>query len=145
MTSAELLKALNGRIRVANGACPKGHSLMSDEKLFDGERSIAATAHVSGQVGMIYMNPFYGKFEFECGIEMGQRAVVELFCPKCETSLAIEDICRICNIPMFAIHLPDGGQVEACPRVGCHNHALKIVNLDEQLDRMYVDETKVQM
>jgi hypothetical protein len=46
---------------------------------------------------------------------------------------------------MFAVHLPDGGQVEACPKIGCHNHSLKIVDLDEQLERMYVDETKVQM
>ena len=68
-----------------------------------------------------------------------------MFCPDCDVSLSIDAMCAMCNIHMFAVHLPDGGEVQSCPKVGCHRHALKIVDIDEQLGRMYVDETKFQM
>jgi hypothetical protein len=134
-----------GRIRVGAGRCPKGHSLMSEEVLFNGEKAVALEVRLAGKSGMIYLNPFYGIFEFRSGLDLSKGDVVELFCPECETSLTIDEMCKLCNIPMTAIHLPDGGQVEICPKVGCHNHALKIVDLDEQLQRMYVEETKIQM
>jgi hypothetical protein len=134
-----------GRIRVGNGMCPAGHSLMSDEVLFNGERAVALNVRFSGKSGMLYLNPFYGIFEFKCEFEVERGTVVELFCPECKVELTIDEVCRLCNIQMAAVHLPDGGQVEICPKVGCHNHALKIVDLDSQLERMYVDETKPKM
>lgn len=141
-----MVKKLTGNIRVAEGKCPNGHALMNDERLFDGQRAISVRVRNRGREGTIHLNPFYGRFEFDCDIPLERGDIVELFCPECEAALKVEEICRMCNIPMFAIHLPDGGQVEACPKVGCHNHALKIVDLDAQLERMYVDEeTKVQM
>jgi hypothetical protein len=140
-----MLKNLKGKIRVANGKCPAGHSLMSDTKKFDRERAIAVVVKASGQSGMLYLNPFYGKFDYEVDIPLNQGDVIEVFCPECQVSLMIEEKCNLCDIHMFAVHLPDGGQVEACPKVGCQRHALKIVNLDEQLERMYVDDLKYQM
>jgi hypothetical protein len=141
-----IIEKVKKSLRVASGRCPHGHSLMSDERLFDGQRAIALTVHNRGKAGTIYLNPFYGRFEFDCDIPLERDDIVQLSCPECETSLQIPELCRMCNIPMFAIHLPDGGQVEACPKVGCHNHSLKIVDLDAQLERMYVDEeTKFQM
>lgn len=50
--------------------------------------------------------------------------------------------CSVCKIPMFSIRLPDGGEVAACPKIGCHNHQLVIVDQNAQLGRMYDDETK---
>ena len=141
-----IIEKVKKRLRVAEGRCPSGHSLMSAERLFDGQLAIALTVRNRGRMGTIFLNPFYGRFEFECDIPLERGEIVELFCPECETALKVSDPCRMCNIPMFAIHLPDGGQVEACPKVGCHNHSLKIVDLDAQLERMYVDEeTRFQM
>jgi hypothetical protein len=141
-----IIEKVKKNLRVASGMCPKGHSLMSGERTFDGQKAITLTVRNRGQEGTIYLNPFYGRFEYECDIAAERGDIVELFCPECETSLEIAETCRMCNIPMFAVHLPDGGQVEACPKVGCHNHSLKIVDLDAQLERMYVDEeTRFQM
>jgi len=145
MTQAAKTSKYTGRIRVSEGRCPKGHSLMSDEVLFKGQPAVALEVRLAGRAGMIYLNPFYGIFEFRSDIELHPNDIVELFCPECETSLTIDEMCKLCNIPMAAIQLPDGGQVEVCPKVGCHNHALKIVDLDAQLERMYIDETKFQM
>ncbi|MCP4674526.1 MAG: hypothetical protein GY854_03215 [Deltaproteobacteria bacterium] len=145
MENSSVINKVAKNIRVRNGLCPNGHSLMSEDKLIDGEAAIAVHVRLGGRSGVIYLNPYYGRFEYESEVPLSGEDVVELSCPECGVSLAVDTLCKLCDIPMFAIQLPDGGQVEACPKVGCHNHALKIVNLDEQLARMYVDETKVQM
>ena len=145
MTTNPLVESLKGKIRVKEGRCPAGHLLMTEDRKFDGERAIAVKIRCAGRTGMLYLNPFYGKFEFETEVPLKEGETLEVMCPECSVVLEVDEQCHLCNIPMFAIQLPDGGQVEACPKVGCHNHALKIVDLDAQLARMYVDETKVQM
>ncbi len=145
-TMSDIVKQIAQRLRVADGRCPNGHSLMTKEKTLDGQPAIKLRVTFGGHTGTIYLNPFYGKFEYESDIQLERGAVVDLSCPTCGVSLKVDDYCNICNIPMFAVHLPDGGQVEACPTVGCHKHSLTIVDFDQQLERMYVDEeTKVQM
>ena len=145
MVDSSILSRVANSIRIRDGKCPNGHSLMDDGKLFDGEPSIALKIAIGGHHGTLYLNPFYGRFEKECDIPLNDGEVAEMFCTRCDVSLSIDTICKLCNIPMVGIHLPDGGQVEICPTIGCHNHSLKIVDLDTQLARMYVDETKVQM
>ena len=138
-------KRFAGKIRVANGKCPAGHSLMNDEKLMDGERAITVKVRNNGKTGLLHLNPFYGRFEYESDVELNQGDVIEVFCPHCGVSLLVDEKCVLCDVSMFAIHLPDGGEVEACPVVGCQKHSLKIVDFDEQLARMFVDENKFQM
>lgn len=140
-----IVKNIAKRLRVKDGMCPNGHSLMTSRRQFDGQDAIMAEVRLSGRVGPIYLNPFYGRFEYECDLPLVQGDIVELFCPECHFSLAVDAMCRLCDIAMFAVQLPDGGQVEACPTVGCHNHSLKIVDLDAQLLRMYVGENKFRM
>jgi hypothetical protein len=145
MMGETVLKQIAASLAVKEGRCPNGHSLMSSAKLFDGQKAIWATVRVGGREGEIFFNPFYGRFEYTCSFELKPSDVVSVSCPECGVSLTVDTMCRMCDIPMFAIHLPDGGQVEACPKVGCRNHSLKIVDLDAQLARMYVGETKIQM
>jgi len=145
MDDPSIVKKISARLRVKSGMCPNGHSLMSDDIEFDGQKAVTIEVRKAGLKGKVHLNPFYGRFEFKSSLSLKKGDVIEAFCPQCGVSLAIDTICRLCNIPMFAIQLPDGGQVESCPKAGCHNHSLKIVDLDAQLERMYVDETKFQM
>ena len=146
MKKDSVIKKVATSLRVKDGMCSKGHSLMSAEKLFGGERAIVVRVRHGGHEGTVYLNPFFGRFEIDCSIPVTKGDVLDIFCPECGESLSVDTMCRLCNIPMFAVQLPDGGQVEACPKIGCHNHSLTIVDLDAQLKRMYVeDETKVQM
>ena len=145
MGSDSIVKKIAKHLRVRNGMCPAGHSLMTSEKKFDNQDAIRAEVRLNGRTGTIYFNPYYGRFEYECDLQLSHGDIVALFCPECRRSLEVDTLCRLCDIPMFAVQLPDGGQVEACPTVGCHNHSLKIVDLDEQLVRMYVHETKFRM
>jgi len=139
------LKKITASLAIKEGRCPNGHSLMTDAVRFDGQRAVTVTVRVGGRTGELFLNPFYGRFEYRCDLDLKRGDVVALSCPECGASLTIDTVCRLCNIPMFAVHLPDGGLVEACPKIGCHNHSLKIVDLDAQLERMYVDETKPKM
>ena len=140
-----ILKRITASLAVKDGRCPRGHSLTTDAVSFDGQRAVTAAIRVGGgRKGEIFLNPFYGRFEYKCDLDLKKGDVVELACPECDASLTVDTICRLCNIPMFAVHLPDGGLVEACPKIGCHNHSLKIIDLDAQLERMYVGETKLQ-
>ncbi len=139
------LKKLTSNLRVTDGKCPNGHSVMAKEKKFDGESAIEINIRFAGKTGKLFLNPFFGRFDFESDLVLGEGDVVDMFCPQCNASLLTDTNCNLCDIPMFAIQLPDGGQVEACPKVGCEKHSLTIVDLDSQLGRMYVDETKVQM
>lgn len=141
----DFLKKISANLRVTDGRCPKGHNLMTSRKKFDGQDAIALQVAVGGHSGMIYLNPFYGRFEYESEFPLSEKDIANLTCPECGVSLHIDSLCKFCNVQMFAVHLQDGGQVEACPVIGCHSHSLKIVDLDAQLARMYVDETKFQM
>jgi len=133
------------KIQIEKASCPKGHSLITEEKKLSGIPSIMVDARIHGHSAPIYLSAFFGDFNYETTLELNKGDVVELFCPQCETSLAIEEVCHLCGVPMFAIHLPDGGQVEACPTIGCHNHKLSLVDLDRQFLRFYSDETMPKM
>ena len=143
--NGQISHKLSGRIAVKNGQCPNGHSLMSDETRFEGLKSVRVKIKIAGKQGELFLDPVYGRFNYFSELSMKDGDIVEAFCPQCNVSLSIETNCAMCNIHMFAIQLPDGGEVEVCPKVDCHNHALKIVDIDEQLSRMYLDETKFQM
>jgi hypothetical protein len=65
-----------GRIRVKQGACPNGHSLMSDDRLFDGEQAVKVKAIAGGHSGLLYLNPFYGKFEYESEIPLNEGEII---------------------------------------------------------------------
>jgi hypothetical protein len=108
-----------------------------------GVPSIKVDVHVDGKQAPLHLNALYGVFEFESTLQLHPGQIVEIFCPSCGVSLIdTESICGMCKIPMFSILLSDGGQVAACPKIGCHNHRLVIVDLDAQLGRLYDDEEK---
>jgi hypothetical protein len=138
-----VVRVASGKVRVKDGRCPNGCSLMDAAAPLSGVPSIRVEVSVAGRRASLHLNSLYGVFEFRCPLPLEPEQVVEVFCPSCGVSLSDPaSICSICKIPMFAIRLPDGGQVEACPKVGCHNHKLVVTELDVLLGRLYDDETK---
>ncbi len=145
MTEEVRVKVPKGKILVRKGKCPAGCSLMNPEKKLSGKPAISAMIRNRGATGMIHFDPYYGNFSYECDIEMKEGDIVGIYCPHCETSMSVEDKCLFCEVPMFAIQLPDGGEVRACPTVGCHNHDLTIVDLDEQIANFFNEERRPKM
>ena len=134
-----------GKICIHEGRCPQGCSLMNSDKLLSGKPAITVAARIKGTSGHIHFNPFYGIFEYETDLQLGEGDVLDMHCPNCNTSLTVEELCSWCRAFMFAIHLPDGGEVRACPVVGCRNHHLTLVKLDTLLDEFYDEERKPKM
>jgi hypothetical protein len=139
------VKVPPGKICVHDGRCPNGCSLMNQKKLMGGKPAITAVVRCRGGSGLIHLNPFYGVFEYESTIELKREDIVDLYCPHCNVSLAVDEQCGLCRVPMFAIQLPSGGEVRACPTVGCRNHLLTIVDLDAQIASYYSDERRPKM
>jgi len=134
-----------GRLLIRDARCPKGCSLLNPEKKMSGQLAISAQIHLRGQTGLIHFNPFYGVYEVDSDVLLHEGDIVEVHCPHCDVSLAGEEQCGMCNVPMFTLHLADGGEIRACPKVGCRNHSLTIVDLDAQFAEYYNDELRPKM
>jgi hypothetical protein len=95
------------------------------------------------QEGHINLDPVYGSFEnVERGISIPKGAVVDFFCPECDISLKNEDdICQVCSSPMFIFQLPHGSIIEGCLKKGCIFHKLDIVDSEQQLARLFSNDT----
>lgn len=145
MTEEVRVKIPKGKILVKDGMCPNGCSVMNPNKILSGKPAITVMVRNRGATGVIHFDPYYGNFDYECDIELKQDDIVGVYCPHCQVSLSVEEMCRFCEVPMFAIHLPDGGEVRACPTVGCHNHELTIVDMDDQLAEYFSDEKRPKM
>ena len=129
-------------IRIQNANCPRGCSLMDDEVKIDGHPSILVKAKHMQNEGIIHLDPVYGSFHNISDLELNPEEVFEFFCPHCGVSLTDEgQTCHACSAPMFALHLPHGGIIEACLRNGCLEHSLKLVNGEELLRRLFEDQT----
>ena len=139
------VKVPPGRLLIREACCPKGCSLVNPDKRLSGQPAISAQIRLRGQTGMIHFNPFYGVYEYESEIPLVDGDIVEVHCPHCDVSLTGDEVCGMCNVPMFTLHLADGGEIRACPKVGCRNHSLTIVDLDAQFAEYYNDELRPKM
>jgi len=140
-----VVKVPPGKVRIKEAFCPRGCSLIDPRVKMSGQPAITARLRLLGESGLIHLNPYYGVFEYRSEIPLENGDVVDLFCPHCGTPLTVEQQCGMCHAHMFALQLPGGGEVRACPRIGCHNHQLTIVDLDAQFAEYYEEETRPKM
>lgn len=129
-------------IRIQHASCPRGCDLMDEETKIDGYPSIKVRAKYQDKEGIVHLDPVYGSFHNIFELDVDSEAVVEFFCPHCGISLTDEgQTCVACSSPMFALHLPHGGIIEACLKNGCLEHSLKLVDGEELLQRLFEDQT----
>ena len=134
-----------GKILIREARCPHGCSLVNPDKLLSGEPALTAEVHLRGASGLIHFNPYFGIYEYESELPLAKGDIVEVHCPHCHVSLSSGETCGLCNVPMFALQLPDGGEIRACPTVGCRNHNLTVVDLDHQFAEFYNEERRPKM
>lgn len=128
-----------GQLVVRHATCPKGCDLMDPARPIHGHPSIAVRIEHEGRTGGMYLDPVYGSHDNQCELEVPAGAVAEFSCTKCGTSLRQpEKTCTACSAPMFLLHLPGGGFVEACLRNRCFQHRLQVVT-GEQVMRQIFD------
>jgi hypothetical protein len=139
------LRIPSGKIRIKEGTCPHGCSLIDKKKLMSGQPAISVEVRLRGETGSMHFNPYYGIFDYETDVELHPGDVVDLYCPHCKAALTVPDLCGMCQVHMFAIQLPDGGEMRACPLIGCRNHKLTIIDLDAQFAEFYDEECRPKM
>ncbi|MBN1825110.1 MAG: hypothetical protein JW958_02510 [Candidatus Eisenbacteria bacterium] len=131
-----------GKITIRSAHCPSGCDLMAPDAPVHGHPSIAVRILHGGREGTLHLDPTYGSYDNICDLEIPDGAEVEFACPHCGVSLVDRDEhCPSCSAHMFVLHLPREAIVEGCLRKGCAAHTLRLVDLDEQILRMYGDET----
>ena len=131
------------QVHVEHVTCPNGHLLCDPTTLIHGFPSIKVKVKYRDQEGFLFLDPLYGSHDnIEQDIEIPQNAVVEFFCPECGVSLkSEEDTCQLCSSPLFLFHLPRGGIIEGCLKKGCLYHKMKIVDAEQQVARLFENDT----
>jgi hypothetical protein len=145
MSEEVRIRVAPGKLLIRHATCPAGCSLIDPQVCLGGHPAISTLVRLGGKTGILHLNPFYGVFDHRSELPLAAGDIVDLYCPHCGGSLSVEETCGMCQIPMFAIHLPDGGEVRACPKVGCRNHQLTIVDLDAQFAALYDEERRPKM
>jgi hypothetical protein len=131
------------KIHIEKIFCANGHSLCDKSKKIHGYPSIKLKMKFKNKEGIIYLDPLYGSFDnIEEGVEIPNGGVAEFFCPECGISLqTAEETCQLCASPMFICYLPKGGIIEGCLKKGCYYHKMKIVDAEQQIARLFENDT----
>ncbi len=126
-------------LHVSNAACPHGHSVMDPDVPISDYPSIKLVLQHGDLRETIHLDPVYGSFTNIFEVDIPEGAVINLFCPTCGVDLKIDESrsCEKCAAPLFQLSLPHGGMVEACLRIGCHQHRLQLVDVDAQAELLH--------
>ncbi|GAB4369770.1 MAG: hypothetical protein Kow0042_11620 [Calditrichia bacterium] len=130
-------------LHVEHVYCPRGHALSDPSTRIHGYPAIKVKVKYKQQEGFLYLDPVYGSYDnIEKDIEIPQKGVVKFYCPECGVPLQAEgETCQVCSAPLFLFHLPKGGIIEGCLRKGCLFHKMKIVDAEEQIARLFQNDT----
>lgn len=137
------LEVPSNTLHVQHAYCPHGHSLIDSEVRIHGYPSIKVRVGFKHQKGYLYLDPVYGSHDnIEKGVDIPQGGVVKFYCSHCGTDLTTgDDTCQLCASPMFIFHLPNKGIVEGCLKKGCYYHKLRIVDAEQQIARLFRNDT----
>lgn len=129
-------------IHVEHAACPNGHSLMDPSVEINGYPSVKVILQYGSVRGIVHLDPVYGSFHNIFDIQIPEGVLVDMFCPTCNVNMKETDgrVCDWCFSPLFLLYLPKGGLLEGCLKVGCHQHKLKLVDMNEQLGMLHGKE-----
>jgi hypothetical protein len=124
-------------LHVEHANCPQGHSLMDSTVPINGYPSIKVLIRYGDVEGCVHLDPVYGSFHNLFDVEIPEAVIVDMFCPCCRNPLKVPtEHCDFCFSPMFALFLPNGGVLEGCLKSGCHQHKLRLVDVDAQLSQL---------
>jgi two-component system, NtrC family, sensor kinase len=109
-----------GLAQIKAAVCPKRHDLMDDDTKIAGLPTIKVKAVSDGNVGLINLDPVYGKHRHEYGIEIRSGKDVALSCPQCSVSLIEHNKpCPKCAAAVYGFEVPPHGRFEGCTNPEC--------------------------
>ncbi len=121
-----------------NIRCPYcKQSLMDEDKTIDGYPSVKVVIQNSNKRGMLYLSSIYGSYNIISEFNIPMDEIILFFCPDCQSSLLIKDLCDECSAPMTFFELLQGGKVQICSRRGCKKHLIEFSNLAQEISTLY--------
>jgi methionyl-tRNA synthetase len=112
-------------------------SLMDAEKQVDGYPSVKTNIRYRDKTGTLYLSSVFGSYNIISEIFIPQGEMVLFFCPECNASLLLKDLCEECKAPLTFLELKNGGTVQICSRRGCKYHFMDYTNFAQKLSAFY--------
>ena len=110
----------HGLAQIKAAVCPKGHDLMDSELKIYGLPTVKLKVTSDGNVGIVNLDPVYGKHRHEYGIEIGKAKRLQVSCPQCNASLIEEDAkCPKCESSVCSFEVLSHGRFECCVNPQC--------------------------
>lgn len=110
---------------------------MNSEKQIDGHPSVELKIQLHDKIGTLYLSSIFGSYNIMSDIHIPEKETVLFFCPKCNTSLLLKDLCEECKAPLAFLELKNGGTVQICSRRGCKYHFIDYTNFGQKLSVFY--------
>jgi two-component system, NtrC family, sensor kinase len=110
-----------GLAQIKAAVCAKGHDLMDSELRIYGLPTVKVKLVSGGNVGVVNLDPVYGKHRHEYGIEIEKGKDLQVLCPQCNLSLIEENVnCPKCGSLVFCFDVPSNGIFESCTNPACN-------------------------
>ena len=123
---------------VVNVKCPYcRQSLMDTDNKIDGHPSVKTKIQHHNKTGALYLSSIFGSYNIISDIYIPKDEIVLLFCPECNASFILKDLCEECKAPLAVLALKNGGTVQFCSRRGCKYHFMDYSNFAQKLTVLY--------
>ena len=110
----------HGLAQIKAAVCPNGHDLMDSELKIFGLPTVKVKVTSNGNVGIINLDPVYGKHRHEYGIEIGTGKGLQMSCPQCNASLIAQNVhCPKCGSSVCCFEVLSHGSFESCTNPEC--------------------------
>ena len=110
-----------GLAQIKAAVCPKGHDLMDSELRIYGLPTVKVKIVSGGNVGVVNLDPVYGKHRHEYGIEIEKGKDLQVLCPQCNVSLIEEHVnCPKCGSSVCCFDVLSHGMFESCTNPACN-------------------------
>ena len=123
---------------VVNVKCPYcKRSFMDEETQIDGYPSVKVNIQFGNKTSTLNLSSIYGSYNIRSEIPIAEEEMVLFFCPGCQASLLLKDLCEHCKAPLAFFELKNGGKVQICSRQGCRYHSIDYSNLSQKISSLY--------
>ena len=112
--------------------CPNGHSLISDNVMFNNFKGILVKVSKFLESGTLGLSPIFGcKNKMTNGINLKENELYDLKCPKCNVHLPIFNNCH-CGGNIVSLFMNKTGEFKSfvgiCNRIGCKESTIRLDN-----------------
>jgi hypothetical protein len=114
-------------------SCPQCNAVLTEGSKVCLDGNVSRTH----QDGAVSLSAVFGDYSIETDLELAEGDIVEFRCPKCDASIMLQLLCKLCGAPMASLNVAKGGYLEFCSRRGCRAHALGGTgNIDDMMSLM---------